>query len=90
MTPTTQELQAGLTMLHSVAETIREAGELPSGTIYATLTGRVTLEGYEKMLCILRGAGLIAVDDSHLVRWVGPTLAGGTSCPICSERRPVK
>jgi hypothetical protein len=76
MSTTTQDLQAGLTLLHAVAETIREVGEVPSGTIYAALTGRVTLEAYEKMLRILQGAGLIAVDDTHLLRWVGPELAG--------------
>jgi hypothetical protein len=63
-------------MLHAVAETIRECGECPSGTVYAALVGRVNLEGYNKILSILTGAGLIAVDESHLIRWVGPTLAG--------------
>jgi hypothetical protein len=63
-------------MLHAVAETIRIAGECPSGTVYAALVGRVNLEGYNKILSILKGAGLIAVDASHLVRWTGPTLTG--------------
>jgi hypothetical protein len=75
--PTTQDLQTGLTLLHAVAETVREAGEVPSGTLYAALVGRVTLQGYEKMLGILNGAGLIAVDASHLVRWTGPMLDVG-------------
>ena len=76
MTTTTQELQAAMTILHAVAETVREAGEIPSGTMYAALTGRVTLEGYEQILRILTGAGLIAVDARHMIRWVGPELAG--------------
>jgi hypothetical protein len=36
----------------------------------------VTLDGYKKMLAILQGAGLIAMDARHTVRWVGPTIAG--------------
>lgn len=76
MTMTTQELQTGLTMIYAIAETVREAGEVPSGTVYAMITGRVTLDGYKKMLAILQGAGLIAVDARHMLRWVGPTIAG--------------
>jgi hypothetical protein len=45
--------------------------------IYAALMGRVSLIGYEKILGILKGAGLIAVDASHLIRWTGPALEGG-------------
>ena len=76
MTVTTQQLQTGLTMIYAIAETVREAGEVPSGTIYATLAGRVTLDGYKKMLTILQAAGLITVNANHMLRWVGPTIAG--------------
>ena len=55
----------------AVAETIREVGECPSGTIYAELVGRVSLEGYNKILGILTRAGLI-IEQSHMIRWVGP------------------
>ena len=55
----------------AVAETIREAGECPSGTIYAAIVGRVSLEGYNKILGILTRAGLI-IEQSHMIRWVGP------------------
>ena len=56
----------------AVAETIREVGECPSGTIYAAIVGRVSLEGYNKILGILTRAGLIVVGQSHMIRWVGP------------------
>lgn len=72
---TAQQLKAGQAMILAVAETIRESGECPSGTIYAALIGRVTLEGYQKILGILKGAGLIRVDASHLIHWIGPRLA---------------
>jgi hypothetical protein len=77
MKPTQEQLQAGQRVVMAVAETIREAGECPSGVIYAALMGRVSLIGYEKILGILKGAGLIAVDASHLIRWTGPALEGG-------------
>ncbi|HLZ39422.1 MAG TPA: hypothetical protein VKQ11_00575 [Candidatus Sulfotelmatobacter sp.] len=70
--PTQEQLKAGAAVIMAVAETIREAGECPSGTIYAVLMGRVTFQGYEKILGILKGAGLIEVLPSHLIRWIGP------------------
>lgn len=63
---------AGQQVVFAVAETIREAGQCPSGTIYAALVGRVTMEGYQKILGILKGAGLINVDPSHMIHWTGP------------------
>jgi hypothetical protein len=70
--PTREQLQAGQRIVIAVAETIRECGECPSGTLYAGLIGRVTLEGYQKILGILKGAGLIEITPGHLVRWTGP------------------
>ncbi len=70
--PTPEQLKAGAAVVFAVAETVREAGECPSGVIYAALVGRVTLQGYEKILGILKGAGLVEVTPSHLVRWIGP------------------
>jgi len=72
--PTTEQLKAGTQVIFAVAETIREAGEVLSGTIYAALVGRVTFEGYQKILSILTNAGLISVDRLHLIRWTGPNL----------------
>jgi hypothetical protein len=37
-------------MTLAVAETIREAGKIPSGTLYATLMGKIAYEGYQKLL----------------------------------------
>jgi hypothetical protein len=72
--PTPAETKAAMQMTFAVAETIREAGQVPSGTVYAALIGKVTLEGYQKLIGILKGAGLIQEDASHLLRWVGPAL----------------
>lgn len=65
------ELAAGAQVVFIVAESVREAGEIPSGTLYALLAAHVSLDGYQKVLGILTRAGLISV-HSHLIRWIGP------------------
>ena len=67
-------IKSGLTLLFAASEAIREAGEIPSGTLYAVLAGRVDFIGYEKMVRVLKGAGLVAEDRGHLLRWIGPHL----------------
>jgi len=71
------QVRAGLAITLAVSEAIREAGTIPSGDLYAALCGKMSLEGYQAMLRTLKGAGLVAEDASHLLRWVGPRLAGG-------------
>lgn len=73
--PTQAEIKAGLKMTMAVAEAIRELKQVPSGHLYAQMIGRVTFEGFEKMIAILVNAGLVAQDPSHLLRWVGPEVA---------------
>ncbi len=68
--PTAEQLKQGQQIIFAVAETIREAKEVPSGTIYAALVGRVSFEGYQKILQILTNAGLISIDRTHLIKWV--------------------
>lgn len=74
---TAEQKKAGLAVVMAVAETVRESGRCPSGVVYAALMGRVTLQGYEKILNILKGAGLIEVTPSHELVWVGPKVVEG-------------
>ena len=62
-------MQAGFTLLHAIAETIRFLGEVPSGEIYARLAGRITLGDYERAIAILKRSGLVTETRSHLLRW---------------------
>ena len=62
-------VQAGFTLLHAIAETIRFLGEVPSGDIYARLAGRITLGDYEQAIAILKRSGLVTETRSHLLRW---------------------
>ena len=71
--PTAAQLKAALAITLAVAEAIREAREIPSGTLYATLLGRVDLAGYEAMIRNLKNAGLVS-EKNNLLTWTGPTL----------------
>lgn len=73
--PASSDVSKALEMVFAVSEAIREAGEVPSGTLYAFLMGRVSLEGYNKIIGILKGAGLIK-ESNHLLAWTGPILEG--------------
>ena len=76
--PTTKEdIKRAMLVTMAVAETIREAGEVPSGTIYAAIMSKVSLECYQAILRTLENAELIKVHPSHLIRWIGP-LKGAT------------
>lgn len=68
---TNQQAKAGLALIQAIAETIRECGSAPSGVLYAGLMGKVSLEGYNKIIGILKGAGLVREDESHLLHWIG-------------------
>ena len=69
-------MQAGFTLLHAIAETIRFLGEVPSGDIYARLAGRITLGDYEQAIAILKRSGLVTETRSHLLRWNKETETG--------------
>lgn len=70
-TVTPKQVSAALQMCAAVAEAIREAKEIPSGTLYTVLCGRVDLPSYEGIIRTLKGAGLVA-ERAHMLTWVGP------------------
>lgn len=65
---------AGLQTVQAIAEAIRELREVPSGTIYAHIMGKVDFESFQKIIGILKRAKLIEETDAHLLRWIGPTI----------------
>lgn len=73
--PTKSEVAAALKITLAVAEAIREAKEIPSGTLYTILMGRVDFFGYQAMIQNLKNAGLVKETASHLLTWTGPELA---------------
>jgi hypothetical protein len=54
-----------------VAEVIREAGEIPSGHVYATFSAVLDLNQYNQVLAILQDAKVITISN-FLITWVGP------------------
>jgi hypothetical protein len=70
-TPTKEQLKAGLNTVLAVTEAIREAGEIPSGTLYAVLMGKVDMQGFDKIVSIVTGSSLVE-KRGDLLRWVGP------------------
>ncbi len=72
-TPTTAELNAALLATLAVAEAIRAVGSVPSGTIYATIMSRVSLDGFQSMIHQLKNAGLVS-EAGHMLTWTGPAL----------------
>ena len=72
--PTKTELQAGLQIMLAVAQTIHELGEVPSGTLYAQLMGKMDMAGYERMIDVLVAQNLVARAPMHVLKWCGPKL----------------
>jgi hypothetical protein len=70
-TVTNTEVKAALGIIQAVAEAIRELGEVPSGHLYANLMSKLSLEQYEQLLDVLKGAGLVRESNAHLLTWVG-------------------
>ena len=64
----TSEIKAGLEVIKAIAEAIREAKSIPSGTLYAVLMGKLSLEQYEKIISILINAGLVT-ESGHVLTW---------------------
>jgi len=62
-----------LKIVFAVAEAIREAGSIPSGTLYAALIGKVDINGYESIIRTLKNAGLVT-EQSHMLTWIGPEI----------------
>ena len=71
----TEQQKKALLILMAVSDTVREMGEVPSGHIYAALTGKVDFQGFQGVIRTLKGAGLIKQNGDLLV-WTGPTLEG--------------
>lgn len=67
-----KDIAEAVQVVAAIAETIREVGEVPSGTLYAGLMAKgCTFPQYEKILGVLVRSGLVRVKN-HLVTWIGP------------------
>lgn len=62
-------------MAKVIAAAIMEAGEIPSGHLYAALMSQMSLDEYNSLISVLVRAGLVEKQASHLLVWKGPVAA---------------
>lgn len=75
--PSREAVGDALAVLTAISDTIRDAGEIPSGVLYSgVMAFGASFQQYESILEILKGAGVIEVTGAHLVRWIGPVGVG--------------
>lgn len=56
-----------------VAEAIHDLGSVPSGHLYATLMGHMSLETYERVINSLIIAKFVS-KSNHLLTWIWPKI----------------
>jgi len=70
--PPASTLRSAIGVVTAIADAIRDLKEVPSGTLYAAVMSKVSIDEYEKIIGIIEGAGLIKRSGSHLLTWIGP------------------
>ena len=71
MSVTKEQIKGAVNIVFAVAESIRAAGSIPSGIVYGAISGTVDLAGYERIIQILKDAGVVRQSGLLLV-WTGP------------------
>jgi len=69
--PSKEQIKSALNLTFAVTEAIREAGEIPSGTLYVLLCGKLDITAYNSMIEMLKRTGLVT-ESAHLLKWAGP------------------
>jgi len=65
---TKEQIKSGLDIIRAVADAIKEAKEIPSGHLYAMMMNHICLAEYEKIIGILKNAGIIT-EKMNLLKW---------------------
>lgn len=55
----------------AISEAIRALGSVPSGKLYASVMGVMSLEQFNKVVDILKEAGVVRESQQHLLTWEG-------------------
>lgn len=67
-----EKITSALMVVKAIAEAISEAKQIPSGHLYAMVMDKMSLNDYQTIISVLKNAGLITVESSHLIKWNGP------------------
>ncbi len=72
--PTSKQIGAYLVAVKAIADTIREVGECPLGSVYVGCMNVMDLDCFNGIIRRLESAGLISVSGASLVKWTGPAM----------------
>lgn len=73
MSATAEQIRAVLDVMIAMTDTIRVAGRVPSGELYAQVMGHMDIHTYNAIVARIKGTGLV-IEKSHELIWVGPTV----------------
>lgn len=79
------QTKAAVSVLLTMAETIRELGSTPAGVLYAHMCGVISLEDFQRVVAILKGAELVT-EKNHVLMWVGPAPIAKLAADVAAER----
>lgn len=68
------KVAAAIEIVKALTAAIHDLKKVPSGHLYATVMGTLSLANYQGALGAIKRAGLIEISESHMITWVGPTL----------------
>lgn len=68
---TQDAIKAALQGAVGLAHIIQAHGTIPSGHLYARIMEHISLDAYQRLLGVLKKAGLVKESSSHLLTWVG-------------------
>lgn len=61
--------KAAVEIIKAIADTIKELKRVPNGELWAHCMGKMSFNDYQKVIDILKGAGLIKEINNELI-WV--------------------
>jgi hypothetical protein len=65
-----KQIEASLLAVEAIADAIRKLKEIPSGTLYAIVMGKMSLESYNGIISLLKRTKLIS-EKNNLLTWIG-------------------
>lgn len=66
-----KQIKAQLEAIVALGQAVKEAKQIPAGTLYAVCCGVMTLEVFDKCIDYLVKAGVVVRHPSHLLEWIG-------------------